>query len=77
MDIVCRTMYLAGCFVEFPIPSVLSWSISSHHHRCAITGNGSFAVCLGHTVKPRIHSAKCLPSVTLGKGHSAKISSAN
>jgi hypothetical protein len=35
-----------------------------------------FAECLGHSAKPRLHSAKALPSVTLGKGYSVKISSA-
>jgi hypothetical protein len=35
-----------------------------------------FAECLGHSAKPRLHSARALPSVTLGKGHSAAILSA-
>jgi hypothetical protein len=33
------------------------------------TGFRTFAECLGHSAKPRKHSAKALPSVTLGKGH--------
>jgi hypothetical protein len=35
-----------------------------------------FAECLRHSAKTILHSAKALPSVTLGKEHSAKISSA-
>jgi hypothetical protein len=34
------------------------------------------AECLRHSAKAILHSAKALPSVTLGKEHSAKISSA-
>jgi hypothetical protein len=40
------------------------------------TGFRPFAECLGHSAKPRLHSAKALPSVTLGKGHSVVIMSA-
>ena len=40
------------------------------------TGISSFAVCSKHTAKAILHSAKPLPSVTLGKEHSANISSA-
>jgi hypothetical protein len=40
------------------------------------TGIAFFAECLRHSVKAILHSAKALPSVTLGKEHSAKISSA-
>jgi hypothetical protein len=35
------------------------------------TGFRIFAECLGHSAKPRKHSAKALPSVTPGKAHSA------
>jgi hypothetical protein len=35
-----------------------------------------FAECLRHSAKAILHSAKAMPSVTLGKEHSAKISSA-
>jgi hypothetical protein len=34
------------------------------------TGFRTFAECLGYSAKPRKHSAKTLPNVTLGKGHS-------
>jgi len=37
------------------------------------TGNKIFAVCPRHTAKPKKHSAKTLPSVTLGKQHTAYI----
>jgi hypothetical protein len=40
------------------------------------TGIAFFAECLIHSAKAILHSAKHLPSVTLGKEHSAKISSA-
>jgi hypothetical protein len=40
------------------------------------TGIAFFAECLRHSAKAILHSAKALPSVTLGKEHSAKISSA-
>jgi hypothetical protein len=40
------------------------------------TGISSFAVCLKHTVKTILHSAKPLPSVTLGKEPSANCTSA-
>jgi hypothetical protein len=42
----------------------------------ATTGHSSFAECLRHSAKPRKHSAKCLPSVTLGKERSANCTSA-
>jgi hypothetical protein len=32
----------------------------------------SFAKCLGHSVKPHLHSIKALPSFALGKGASAE-----
>jgi hypothetical protein len=35
------------------------------------TGHSSFAECLRHSAKAILHSAKALPSVTLGKGCSA------
>ena len=35
------------------------------------TENSSFAVCHIHTAKPKNHSAKDWPSVTLGKQHTA------
>jgi hypothetical protein len=40
------------------------------------TGISSFAVCLRHTTKAILHSAKALPSVTLGKERSANCTSA-
>jgi hypothetical protein len=40
------------------------------------TGFRGFAECPRHSAKPELHSAKPLPSVALGKEHSAKISSA-
>jgi hypothetical protein len=40
------------------------------------TGIAFFDECLRHSAKAFLHSAKALPSVTLGKEHSAKISSA-
>jgi hypothetical protein len=40
------------------------------------TGIAFFAECLRHSAKAILHSAKALPSVTLGKEYSAKISSA-
>jgi hypothetical protein len=36
------------------------------------TGIAFFAECLRHSAKAILHSAKALPSVTLGKEHSAK-----
>jgi hypothetical protein len=42
----------------------------------ATTGIAFFAECLRHSAKAIFHSAKALPSVTLGKEHSANISSA-
>ena len=41
------------------------------------TGNSGFAVCHRHSTKPTKHSAKILPSVTLGKQHTISIVSAN
>jgi hypothetical protein len=35
-------------------------------------GYAFFAECMGHSAKPHLHSAKALPSVALGKGHSVK-----
>jgi hypothetical protein len=46
------------------------------HGQSATTGIAFFAECLRHSAKAILHSAKPLPSVTLGKEHSAKISSA-
>jgi hypothetical protein len=40
------------------------------------TGHSSFAECLRHSAKSRLHSAKALPSVTLGKERSANCTSA-
>jgi hypothetical protein len=40
------------------------------------TGISSFAVCLRHSAKAILHSAKALPSVTLGKERSANCTSA-
>jgi hypothetical protein len=40
------------------------------------TGHSSFAVCLRHSAKAILHSAKALPSVTLGKERSANYTSA-
>jgi len=40
------------------------------------TGRGFFAECLRHSAKADIHSAKPLPSVTLGKGRSVNSLSA-
>jgi hypothetical protein len=40
------------------------------------TGISSFAVCLKHTAKAILHSAKALPSVTLSKERSANCTSA-
>ena len=40
------------------------------------TGGGFFAECLRHSAKADIHSAKPLPSVTLGKGRSVNSLSA-
>jgi hypothetical protein len=40
------------------------------------TGIAFFAECLRHSANAILHSAKALPSVTLGKKHSAKILSA-
>jgi hypothetical protein len=40
------------------------------------TGIAFFAECLRHSAKAILHSAKALPSVTLGKEHSTNISSA-
>ena len=41
------------------------------------TGNSSFAVCHGHSAKTKKHSVKDLPSVTLGKEHTAATVPAN
>ena len=41
------------------------------------TGNSRFAVCHRHSAKPKKHSAKDLPSVTLDKQYTASIVSAN
>jgi len=41
------------------------------------TGNSGFAVCHRHLAKPIKHSTKALPSVTLGKQHTASTVSAN
>ena len=41
------------------------------------TGMPRFAVCPRHMAKPKKHSAKPLPSVTLGKRHSAYTESLN
>jgi hypothetical protein len=46
------------------------------HFSANTTGIAFFAECLRHSAKAILHSAKALPSVTLGKEHSAKISSA-
>jgi hypothetical protein len=40
------------------------------------TGIQCFAECLWHSAKTFLHSAKALPSVTLGKEHTAKFTSA-
>jgi hypothetical protein len=40
------------------------------------TGHNSFAECLRHSAKAILHSAKALPSVTLGKERSANCTSA-
>ena len=40
------------------------------------TGGGFFVECLRHSAKADIHSAKPLPSVTLGKGRSVNSLSA-
>jgi hypothetical protein len=40
------------------------------------TGHSSFAECLRHSAKAILHSAKALPSVTLGKERSANCTSA-
>jgi hypothetical protein len=40
------------------------------------TGHSSFAECLRHSTKAILHSAKTLPSVTLGKERSANCTSA-
>jgi hypothetical protein len=40
------------------------------------TGHSSFTECLGHSTKAILHSAKALPSVTLGKERSANCTSA-
>jgi hypothetical protein len=40
------------------------------------TGHSSFAECLRHSAKASLHSAKALPSVTLGKERSANCTSA-
>jgi hypothetical protein len=40
------------------------------------TGISYFAVCLKHTTKAILHSAKALPSVTLGKERSTNCTSA-
>ena len=37
------------------------------------TADGLFAECLGHSAKPLLHSAKALPSATLGKEQTAKL----
>ena len=44
--------------------------------RTGTTGGGFFAECLRHSTKADIHSAKPLPSVTLGKGRSVNSLSA-
>jgi len=36
------------------------------------TGDALFAECLGHSAKALLHSAKALPSATLGKEQTAK-----
>ena len=41
------------------------------------TGNNGFAVCHSHSAKPTKHSAKPLPSVTLGKQHTTSTVPAN
>jgi hypothetical protein len=43
---------------------------------CITTGISSFAVCLRHTTKAILHSAKALPSVTLDKERSVNCTSA-
>ena len=47
--------------------------------RCQLhtTGNRDFAVCHRHSAKTKKHSAKALPSVTLGKQHTAYTELAN
>ena len=57
---------LHGRCVAFLFPIVMTLT----------TGISSFAVCLRHSAKAILHSAKALPSVTLGKEHSTKILSA-
>ena len=37
----------------------------------ATTGQQGFAVCLAHTAKPKLHTAKALPCVAHGKEHTA------
>ena len=41
------------------------------------TGNREFAVCHRHSAKTKKHSAKALPSVTLGKQDTASTESTN
>ena len=41
------------------------------------TGNSGFAVCHRHSANTTKHSAKALPSVTLGKQHTASTVPAN
>jgi hypothetical protein len=54
-----------------------SWKTAESLMRLmATTGIAFFAECLGHSAKTILHSAKALPSVTLGKEHSPNISSA-
>ena len=47
------------------------------HGNAYTTGYRSFAECQGHSAKPQKHSAKGLPSVTLGKRHSVNWLSVN
>jgi hypothetical protein len=51
-------------------------TLSPQPHHLFITGISSFVVCLKHTAKAILHSAKALPSVTLGKERSANCTSA-
>ena len=43
----------------------------------ATTGILWYAECQKHSAKTNIHSAKCLPTVALGKGYTAKGATAN
>jgi hypothetical protein len=57
---------------ECPQENEIRLHMYLHQFPACTTGIRGFAECLGHSAKPRLHSAKALPSVILGKGHSER-----